>query len=429
MDQTPEFAVVDVETTGLFPNRHDRVIEIAILRVNHVGETLGEYSTLVNPERDIGRTDIHGIKSKHLRHAPGFEDVAGDILSLLAGAVFTAHNVHFDRRFVESEFSRIDYALPSFPCLCTMTLGARADRSIPSRRLSAICRHFGIDVKGAHSALGDARATVELLRKCIETIGGAKTPSLTQLGVKGNLLPTIAWPSIPANGFSYRREQAADAAHDEIPYIAHLVAKLPTSTCLSTETEEYLGLLDKVLEDRRVTADEAESLLELGGELGMSREQAICAHESYLRDLARAAWVDGVVTDSERRDLEEVRDLLSVKSATFERILKEEEKERARGSTGIGPCPSNREKIAGKTICFTGEFTCSIDGQRAQRSQAQQLAAEHGMIVVKGVTKKLDFLVVADPDSMSGKARKARDYGIRILAEPVFWGMVGVDVA
>jgi DNA polymerase-3 subunit epsilon len=44
------------------------------------------------------------------------------------------------------------------------------------------------------------------------------------------------------------------------------------------------------------------------------------------------------------------------------------------------------------------------------------------------VTKKLDYLVTPDPDSMSGKAKKAREYGVRIVAEPVFWRMVGVEV-
>lgn len=43
-----------------------------------------------------------------------------------------------------------------------------------------------------------------------------------------------------------------------------------------------------------------------------------------------------------------------------------------------------------------------------------------------GVTKKLDLLVCADPHSQSGKAKKAREYGIRILAEPAFWRAIGV---
>ena len=50
------------------------------------------------------------------------------------------------------------------------------------------------------------------------------------------------------------------------------------------------------------------------------------------------------------------------------------------------------------------------------------------MIVAKSVTKALDVLVVADPDTLSGKALKARDYGTRIVAESVFWRMVGVEV-
>jgi DNA polymerase-3 subunit epsilon len=36
--------------------------------------------------------------------------------------------------------------------------------------------------------------------------------------------------------------------------------------------------------------------------------------------------------------------------------------------------------------------------------------------------------VVADPDTQGGKAKKARDYGTRIMAEVAFWRAVGLDV-
>ena len=58
---------------------------------------------------------------------------------------------------------------------------------------------------------------------------------------------------------------------------------------------------------------------------------------------------------------------------------------------------------------------------------AEQLAADAGLRVMERVTKKLDMLVVADPASQSGKAKKAREYGIRILAEPVFWRLLGLN--
>ncbi len=37
-----------------------------------------------------------------------------------------------------------------------------------------------------------------------------------------------------------------------------------------------------------------------------------------------------------------------------------------------------------------------------------------------GVTKATRVLVAADPDSLSGKATKARDYGIPIITEAAF---------
>lgn len=40
------------------------------------------------------------------------------------------------------------------------------------------------------------------------------------------------------------------------------------------------------------------------------------------------------------------------------------------------------------------------------------------------VTKKVKLVVVADPDSLSGKARKAADYGIPIVTEDAFAAMI-----
>ena len=160
-----EFAIVDVETTGLFPKKNDRVIEIAVVRVDSNWHLLDEYTTLVNPQRDIGPTYIHGIQAKDVRHAPLFVEVGGDVLSKLAGAVFVAHNVHFDMRFMQSEMERIGCPLPHFPFLCTMQLAGRTDPSAPRRNLDALCRHFGIARTQAHSAHGDAVATAALLER------------------------------------------------------------------------------------------------------------------------------------------------------------------------------------------------------------------------------------------------------------------------
>ncbi len=48
---TREYAIVDFETTGLFPGRGDRIVEVAVLRVGPNGEITDEFSSLVNPSR------------------------------------------------------------------------------------------------------------------------------------------------------------------------------------------------------------------------------------------------------------------------------------------------------------------------------------------------------------------------------------------
>ena len=54
------------------------------------------------------------------------------------------------------------------------------------------------------------------------------------------------------------------------------------------------------------------------------------------------------------------------------------------------------------------------------------MAEKKGMLPTDSVTKSLDILVVADPQSQSGKAKKARQYGIRIIHEYEFWRLLGI---
>ncbi len=67
------YAVVDVETTGLYPGGHDRVVELAIVRVTPELTILDEYASLLNPGRDIGPSWLHGIETRDVLYsAPDF---------------------------------------------------------------------------------------------------------------------------------------------------------------------------------------------------------------------------------------------------------------------------------------------------------------------------------------------------------------------
>ncbi len=64
------FAVIDLETTGLFPQKHDRIVEVAIVHVSPEGIVEGVWETLVNPMRDMGAQRIHGISAAAVARAP-----------------------------------------------------------------------------------------------------------------------------------------------------------------------------------------------------------------------------------------------------------------------------------------------------------------------------------------------------------------------
>src|ERR1700759_1392763 len=94
-DHTYDWALVDVETSGLVPRR-DRVLSIAVVTLGPDGEQTGEFSTLLDPGCDPGPVHVHGLTAERLRGAPTFEQVAAQIGGMLQDRVMVAHNAQFD---------------------------------------------------------------------------------------------------------------------------------------------------------------------------------------------------------------------------------------------------------------------------------------------------------------------------------------------
>ena len=423
-----QFAVVDVETTGLYASAGDRILEIALLQLTPDGEVLDRFETLINPTRDVGPTYKHGISASDVKNAPTFGEIAGDVLSRLSGSVLVGHNVDFDYRFLDAELKRLGVQLPDCMRVCTMRLAPRVIPSLPSRKLDEVCRMLGISLETAHMAMGDANATSQLLLKILECVPVRRLSDLVQLNPSGEWVAAEAWPVMPQGCRTCTRKVAAKMQKNKPSYIANLVNRLPTSIHTEGSFEAYLELLDSVLEDRQITIEDQSLLETLSHEVSLSREQALLANRQYLYDLIQVALSDGIITDPERKDLDMVAQFLGISDAEYQRILFDT-KAQIGQREGLKPCRHYAVKeLCGKTVCFTGEMMSCIKGVRVTREDAQKIAAKQGLIVRQGVTKDLDILVVADPDSMSGKAKKAHKYGVRVVAEPVFWKMLEIQV-
>ena len=394
-----EFATLDFETTGL-SGAVDRVIEVAVVRTNSDGNVLREFSSLVNPNRDVGRTDIHGITAGMLAEAPTFEEMLGGLSDILDGAVLVAHNAAFDRKFLLSELVRCGIVDLDIESLCTLKLMYAGYPRGP-RRLADCCEFFGIDVGIAHSALDDARMASKLLHAVLSEVDVPLLPEPCNFH-KVTLQPSWA---LPRKSVSNPREQ-------ESTYLASLIEMLPpqgdSTLASAVSVAQYLNVLDRVLEDRKIENSEAEYLIDFATELGLSQDRVAGLHAAYVANLCAVALRDGVVSDLERRDLSQVALLLGV--SDWQELLEI----KSAKELPIGP---NSLLAIGASVCFTGEMSLP-------RPVLSDRAVNCGLIVKSGISKKLDVLVVADSDSMSGKAKKAREIGIRIVSESVFLGML-----
>lgn len=414
-------AVIDLETTGLSPWRHDRVVEIGVVVVTSEGEILREYQTLVNPCRDMGPTAIHGITATDVMHAPTFPQIAGDLLHVLSEAdIVAGHKISFDRAFLTKEYDRVGVQLPDVPMLCTYNFFGRGS-------LRACCEELGIEFEGeAHQALVDARATSHLvLALC------SSDPSV----LDSHRIPAKVWPKISKLGTpSFCREKSRNIQSAPPQFLQRLASKIHHDTEADPPNVlAYMSLIDRFLEDRVIDASEENVLVDAATHWKLSQAQLQSAHTHYLHNLAIVALADGIVTESERKDLFQVAKLLGQDAGSLESVIELASSQLAlvhsRRPAGISKSTAEESnELAGKRVCFTGELMSTIGGQPISRDMAEALATEAGLIVASGVTKKLDLLVVADPNTQSGKAKKAREYGTRILADSVFWRMAGIQV-
>jgi DNA polymerase-3 subunit epsilon len=411
--------VVDVETTGLFTTRHDRVVEVAAVVMQPNGHIEREFVSLVNPGRDIGPTHIHGLTTRDVLHAPLFEEIAAELVEALRGIVaLAAHNVRFDRQFLEYEFSRMGCAFPDCSTICTMVLAGGGN-------LKNCCTINSVPFDGeAHTALFDARATARLLAALL-----SDEPRVAR-ELNGRM--PIEWPGVRRSGKQPVTRDESQRRQAEPPtYLQRLLSRIQDDGSLGASDSSlmaYSALLDRVLEDRRVDESEGDALVETAVKWGLSKDQIDRAHKDYLNRLAVAAVADGIVSDVERWDLQLVSRLLGQARVDMDEILRDAAKKVLEASAAAVPVKAADGSMSGKSVCFTGELRCRHRGQEITRELAEVLVQNAGLIAASSVTKKLDILVVADPDTQSGKAQKARKYGIRIMYESAFWKAIGVEV-
>ncbi|QKE85335.1 exonuclease domain-containing protein [Arthrobacter sp. NEB 688] len=421
--------MLDVETTGLDPHQH-RIVEIAVVTTDVRGRVQDEWSTRINPQGPVGASHIHGISQDDVRDAPTFPDVIGELNQRLAGVAVAAHHAQFDLAFLRGEYVRAGWALPILPALCTLTASQHYLPHLDRRRLADCCWAVGHQVVGAHSALGDARATASLLAAFMHP-GSATAPLPQHLDLprQGR---AVSWPTGPSGQTATDRRgpvvparvRATWAARAATNEPAALVDRFSLGDALDEGAPEgalaYLEKLAEVLEDGELSTQESEDLGAVATTQDLTEEQVGAAHRAFVAALAHEALTDGKVTRAERAELHAVAAMLRVEAGVVATVLDAAERARVeRLSTGLRELPPDWEHgtplRVGDKVVFTG---CDDH----ERDRLEDRSEKVGVRVISSVSARTAMLV--SDGSVDGiKAAKARQLGTRTV-DPALYSVL-----
>ncbi|RYF54952.1 MAG: hypothetical protein EOO27_22360, partial [Comamonadaceae bacterium] len=418
----PHFAVIDVETTGLSP-KSDRIVELAVVRIDQRGDVVDEWSTRFNPEGPVGATHIHGITQADVASAPLFRELASHIVPYIAGLPIAAHNARFDLAFLRAEFRRAGWDVPWLAAYCTLDGSHHYMPNLSRRRLVDCCWRARVPLNDAHSALGDARATAGLLRHYLA--GRPAHPPL--LSVPGEAR-SVAWPTGPSRApLTSLPEQRSAGRSTRLritnarPHQPALLAQLTKLSLVEVLDEgapvgslSYVETVLDALEDGVISVDEAAAMRDLVEIYDLTDSDVVDAHTALLLALAHRALDDGHVSRDERAQLEAIAVALSLPERLVPTLIAEADAARAaRLSADLRELPADwtlgDPLRVGDKVVFTG-----FDGRESERTRLENRTRELGVRVLGNVSG-LTAMLVSDGSFAGGKLARAQELGTRIV--------------
>ncbi|MFN5032316.1 MAG: exonuclease domain-containing protein [Flavobacteriia bacterium] len=161
-------AVFDLETTGINITK-DRIVEIAIIRIDENGEET-RFCKRVNPEMPIPIeiSAIHGIYDADIASSPTFKDIADEVVSFIGDADLAGYNSNkFDIPVLAEELMRAgsDFDMSDRRFVDVQNIFHKMEQRTLAAAYQFYCQK---SIENAHNALYDAEATFEVLKAQLE---------------------------------------------------------------------------------------------------------------------------------------------------------------------------------------------------------------------------------------------------------------------
>lgn len=299
-------AIIDFETTGLSPGR-DRVVEVSVVRKNPGEAPCLVFDTLINPQRPVAATEIHGISDADVKDAPQFEEIAGNFLDALSDCVVSAYNVYFDMRFFEYEMTRVGCeSVPPYFCLMYMRPLLSLGKRVP---LGEACLLHDVAHEASHVGSADVLACAKLYDIYLEKMRDLNVETFRDLRSfkKYKFLNTFS--ALPLDGNLARSLKKTSNLRSRcvspITRVPESKSRLESKETGRSGLVAYWDALRTVLDDLVITDEEIEFLEQTQRQSGLTTEQVRMLHArifaSVIDQFIDDQWLDDKESERLRR--------------------------------------------------------------------------------------------------------------------------------
>ncbi|WP_019536642.1 type I-E CRISPR-associated endoribonuclease Cas2e [Paenibacillus ginsengihumi] len=164
-----DYVVIDVETTGLSPER-DEMMEIGAVKVRERQvEATFQALLKINGRISPSASKLTGLTEEMLQ-AEGrrLEEVLPEFLAFIGDLPVIAHHGYFDYAFIRAACAKYGFPLITNQRTDTNSLAKRCIDKLANYRLDTLVDYFQIPVKRLHRSLDDCFATMQLYQKLNE---------------------------------------------------------------------------------------------------------------------------------------------------------------------------------------------------------------------------------------------------------------------
>ncbi|MEH7011649.1 exonuclease domain-containing protein [Neobacillus niacini] len=157
--------VFDLETTGFYPEKGDRVISIGAIKMtgNVIKKTETFYSLVHSPNSLSEEISVlTNICEEELRRAPFASEVLMDFFKFVKNHALVAHHAKHEQSFMQKMTWDLLKTRFEHRIIDTSFLLRLSNPLIKSIPLEDACKECGIEVINRHHALGDAKLTAHI---------------------------------------------------------------------------------------------------------------------------------------------------------------------------------------------------------------------------------------------------------------------------